>query len=431
LSRWFRFYEKKRGHRRTVPQRFGSVGELLFFGFFLCVGCGALSAMVGLLVWPEWRANRQFAEVTATVLGKRMGVAGDAKVSRFRPEINIVYEVGGQTYTARTYRITGLYSPNREQVQAELDQFQVGQQYPAWYDPMQPGRAVLVRGYTGWLYVILLVPVSFIAIASRRLMLVWLNWGTSSERRAAMTKRAAEFELFELAGPPVLPTVPSNANLTNSPGTRLAYRLPIDTASGWTLLAFLTACLCWNGVLSVFLVMAVRTHLAHRPDWLMTLLVIGFVPIGVALIYFAARQFWITTGIGSTRIEISHHPLYPGEEYEIFISQAGRLTMNSLRVLLVCEERATYRQGTDTRTDSRRVHEQPVFGQENFDILDGIPFEGQGRLRIPPCAMHSFKSDHNEVGWRLVVRGDAARQRDYERVFPVIVHPASGGGRAE
>ena len=38
LSRRFRFYEKKRGHRRTVPQQFGSVGEALFFGFFLLVG---------------------------------------------------------------------------------------------------------------------------------------------------------------------------------------------------------------------------------------------------------------------------------------------------------------------------------------------------------------------------------------------------------
>jgi hypothetical protein len=52
LSRRFRFYEKKRGHRRTVPQRFGSLGEALFFGFFLCVGAAALWAMLGLLIVP-------------------------------------------------------------------------------------------------------------------------------------------------------------------------------------------------------------------------------------------------------------------------------------------------------------------------------------------------------------------------------------------
>ena len=429
MSRRFRFYEKKRGHRRTVPQRFGSVGEALFFGTFLLIGGGALWAMLGLLIVPEWRANRQFVETEGQVIAKSIGEADHGDGPRYWPEIKVEYHANGRTYSDVTYDITGFSSASREQVQAKLDIFQVGEHYPCWYDPMNPDRVVLVRGYSGWLYLVLLVPVSFIAISTRRLVLLWLNWGTSTERRAAMTKRAAEFDLFEGTHHDRLPTVPSNANWTNSPGTQLAYRLPIDAAPQWTLFAVLAACLVWNGVASGFIVMAVRSHLRHEPDWLMTLLGVAFMAIGLTLVYFLYRQFRLMTRIGSTRIEISHHPLFPGEEYELFISQAGHLTMKSLRVFLQCEEQATYRQGTDTRTDVRCVFEQPVLAAEDFEIVPAKPFESQCRVRIPASAMHSFKSDHNRVGWRLLVRADDVRGRDYQRAFPVIVHPTGAGGR--
>ncbi len=429
MSRRFRFYEKKRGHRRTVPQRFGSLGEALFFGFFLCVGAAALWAMLKLLIVPEWRANRQFVETTGLIVARHIGQADNGDGVRYWPEIEVEYQVDGRTYSPVTYDITRIPSASREQVEAKLDEFQVGERYPCWYDPIEPSRVVLVRGYSGWLYLVLLVPVSFIAISTRRLVLLWLNWGTSAERRAAMTKRAAEFDLFEGQHPDPLPAVPSDANWTNSPGTRLAYRLPIDAAPQWMLFALLAACLVWNGVASVFVIMAVRTHLRHQPDWLMTLLSLPFLVIGLALVYFLYRQFRLMTRIGSTRIEISHHPLYPGGEYDLFVSQAGHLTMKSLEVVLQCEEQATYRQGTDTRTDTRCVLESPVLTARDFEILPARPFESQCRVRIPPCAMHSFKSDHNQIGWRLLVRADDVRGRDYQRAFPVIVHPRANGER--
>ena len=114
MSRRFRFYEKKRGDRRTGSKRFGNVGEALFFGFFLVVGCLALWAMGSFLVVPEWRANRHFAETTCTVLEKHVGQSSEAESPRFRPEIEIEYQVDGQTYRPTTYDATGMYSISRE-----------------------------------------------------------------------------------------------------------------------------------------------------------------------------------------------------------------------------------------------------------------------------------------------------------------------------
>ena len=97
--------------------------------------------------------------------------------------------------------------------------------------------------------------------------------------------------------------------------------------------------------------------------------------------------------------------------------------MSRLKVSLVCTEKATYRQGTDTRTDRRRVFEECVLDRDAFEIHQGTPFESQCRVSVPPAAMHSFKADHNEINWTLVVAGTVDGWPDYERVFPVVVCP--------
>ena len=54
-------------------------------------------------------------------------------------------------------------------------------------------------------------------------------------------------------------------------------------------------------------------------------------------------------------------------------------------------------------------------------------FEHRCVFRMPRNMMHSFHSDHNAVHWKLVVKGDVAVGPDYERNFPVVVHPAANG----
>ena len=40
--------------------------------------------------------------------------------------------------------------------------------------------------------------------------------------------------------------------------------------------------------------------------------------------------------------------------------------------------------------------------------------------------MHSFQSNHNEVNWKLIVKGDVVGWPSYERVFQIVVTPANG-----
>jgi hypothetical protein len=273
--------------------------------------------------------------------------------------------------------------------------------------------------------VTLLIPLSFMIIGGGRLVLTLLHWNASRERRALLTQRAAQLDLFEVdSANQAFPTVPTDANLTNSPGTTLAYRLPMTARTTWTLFAAAMAAVLWNGIVMVFLVMAISSFAQGDPDWMLTGLLVPLLAVGIGLVVYLVRQLLNATGVGPTRVEISAHPLEPGKHYEVFLSQAGRLSMKSLELWLACDEKATYRQGTDTRTETRRVFERRCFLREKFEIPQGIPFESRCQIEVPEGAMHSFQAGHNEVAWKLVVKGRVTGWPDYVREFQIVVSPA-------
>ncbi|HYW81253.1 MAG TPA: hypothetical protein VE890_16840 [Thermoguttaceae bacterium] len=428
----FRFYHKKRGSRRTGSSRLGSAGELIFFAFFSLIGCAGFAVAFMALVVPQWRVNHEFVEHRCIVLDKRIGELNDEDGTLYRPEIEIEYHIGDETFRIWTYDIHQAYSSGREAKQAILDQFLIDPknpiEYVCWYDPAEPGTAVLVRNYMWWVWLVLIVPSTFILIGLGGVIYRVLHWGKSTERRAVMQQRVKQRDPFVAGGAASrkFPNVPDDSDITNSPGTTLRYRLPASASAGWQLFGLLMASIVWNGIVSVFVVLAVRGHAKGEPDWFLTLFMIPFVGIGIFLIVLFIRQLLVATGIGPTLVEISDHPLQPGDSCRLFVSQSGRLSINSLRVCLVCEEQATYRQGTNTRTETREVYRQELACHEGFEVHRGLPFETECELEMPAVAMHSFKSDHNGIGWHVVVEGDVAGWPDYRRAFPLIVYPGSG-----
>lgn len=434
MARSFRFYGKKRGHRRTGSNTLGSAGELLFFAVFLLLGCGGAVAVFVIWVVPEWRANYVYVENTCQVVSTKIEDKKTEDGFLYRPAIKVKHEVDGELYTTWSYYdVHKAFSSGTKEKRKILEReirkdFPVYTEKKCWYDPDDPREVVLKRGFSWWIWPVFAIPASFVLIGSGGLVYRLLRWGKSAERRAVMVQRAQQRDPFNTNGGSQrrYPNVPGGADITNSPGTRLKFRLPISTSPGWALFGVAMICVFWNGIASMFVVFTVNGHLRGDPDWLLTLFVVPFVVGGILLIVRLIRQLLVTTGVGPTRVEISEHPLQPGKQCRLLVSQSGRLKVNSLSVLLVCEEEATYRQGTNTRTESRQVYQQEVFRREDFDIHRGMPFEAECELDVPAGAMHSFKADHNEVNWKLVVRGDVAGWPDYQRAFPVIVRPGNG-----
>jgi len=101
------------------------------------------------------------------------------------------------------------------------------------------------------------------------------------------------------------------------------------------------------------------------------------------------------------------------------------MTMKLLELWLVCEEEATYQQGTDTRSEVRQVHRERCFSRQDFSIEPGVPFQVTCQVTVPLTAMHSFQSAHNLVRWKLVVGGETVGWPAFERGFPIVVYPGS------
>ncbi len=427
MARNFRFYQKKRGNRRTGSNKLGSAGEAIFFAVLLLLGCAGLVVMFATLVVPEWRANHEFLQGTCTVRATRIGQKEADDGTLYRPEVQIEYEIDGKPYEIWTYDVHtirgGGYYSGEDDARAVLDRFTIDQDYFCYYDPSDPNVAVLVRGSAWWVWLSFVVPISFILIGAGGLVYRVFAWGKSAERRAAHVGPFGN----NGSAKPEFPYVPVATKITDSPGTKLAFRLPVAGSRMWPLFTWLTACVFWNGMVAVFVVIALRSFLSGYPDWSLTFFITPFVLVGIGLVVIVLRHLVVTTAVGPTLIEISDQPLHPGERYRLFLSQTGRLKMNSLEVLFVCDEETTYRQGTDTRTETKRVYQQSLFRRGKVKVRAGAPFEADCEVEVPAGAMHSFKSGHNEIAWKILVRGSPARWPDYERPFSVIVYPPGNG----
>jgi hypothetical protein len=170
--------------------------------------------------------------------------------------------------------------------------------------------------------------------------------------------------------------------------------------------------------------------LAGRPDWWLTAFVVPVGVIGGILAFILGRQLLLAGGRGTTRIEVSDHPLYPGASCQALVSHTGQLTLDRLEVFLVCEEQASYRQGTDTRTEVQRIFHERIFSIADIQIQPALPFEERFDLQIPEQAMHSFRSPHHEIRWKLLVRVEVRKWPAAERSFSVLVYPSPWNARA-
>jgi hypothetical protein len=295
------------------------------------------------------------------------------------------------------------------------------------YAPADPDSVVLERGYEWWMWLLtLLIPVALLAFGGSGLVRVLRTWGKSQEHRAAASTTMI---LGRLAGNVAEvhghPGVPSCDNLENSPGIVLRYRLPLESPENWSLVGFGLFALLWNAVVVVLAVGVGVDLIGGTTDWLLIGLLVPFVAIGVGGVVVFVRAVVLSTSVGPTHVEISDHPLVPGRTYDVRLGQGGSNLFRSIDLGLELEETATFRQGTDTRTQRLVVRRVPVSKWQRVQPVPGGSFEARVAVTIPEDSMHSFSSENNAVQWRIVVRALPDRWPEFTRVFPVVVVPVA------
>jgi hypothetical protein len=188
--------------------------------------------------------------------------------------------------------------------------------------------------------------------------------------------------------------------------------------------------LFWDSALAILLVDMIRGAL---PNWVPVLIwfaipggLVGLGFLGLSA-YAAFREFPVLLGVRPTRVEVSAHPLHPGGSYEIAIAQPGPLRLQALRVVLVCEERVTTREGTSTRTETKTVYQDELLRRGACLIERGRPYTARRPLRLPAEASPSFRAESSGVAWKVVVTGQSATGwPGFSFEFPVIVTGATG-----
>jgi len=287
-----------------------------------------------------------------------------------------------------------------------------------------------------WIFGVL--SIAAIATGATSIVRRLIRIGASDERRSVLANRAGRLEkdAMQWIGPAVapnarsrrgdgaidLPNVPTIRALTDSPGERLDYRLAAepsgDGVAGTAVLAIL-----WNTVWFVLLAVAVSGIWYGRPRWVLTGMLVPFAFLGYRLWKSFLTTLRKQAGIGPTIVEISQHPLFPGESFDLFVAQRGRMRLRRLSVHLVCEEETFYRQGTDVRVERADAFSQLLHEQSKVIVDPHSTWEHDLTCRLPPDVMHSFVGFHNAIRWKIVVRGESRPWPSFCRSFPVVVHP--------
>lgn len=252
--------------------------------------------------------------------------------------------------------------------------------------------------------------------------------GTSAERRSMIAQRAqamGEPATGVLETLPEYPTVPRIDPLKESPGTRLAYRLAQLATPTWSLHALGLFSLMWLGVLAVVLVVVTKSFLQGEPSWLLLVVTFLLAAIAVRMSQWFLVKLGSSVRVGPTSVEISRLPLRPGQQVMVSLSQSGRMSLSSVQLLLICEEEAIFREGTNVRVEQSRACEQSVLAENAIEVTPKRAVQLDGPLEVPVGAMHSFESPSNAIRWQLLVRGRQKTGSQFERRFPVIVYPDS------
>lgn len=422
---------KKRGRRRTGSPRWAQFGALLYQMMFVVAGAVGVWWLLQDVLLPEARLAREaenFATTTCEVVGARVASRPGLAEGEFCAELRVRFEAAdGQTRSVWTRHGVARDTPSRAEAAADLKRYEVGEQRTCWYDPDDPARVFLSVRRRWWPWLVLSIPISLIVAGSIGILRTLLRTQSSPERRATLQRRVADAALAD-ESPNALPAafaLPVADRVGDSPGVRLAHRLPMDGSDGWRVLGMATLCVLWNALAGVFAYQLTAGLSVGGRLGLAALAIAPLAATGAWLTYSLLRDARSAGGAGVTRVEVSRHPLYPGDRCEGILIQSGPFKARALTVSLICIEEATFLQGTDARTTTAEAHREVLHRQRRGGSTAGSPHASAFAFAVPADAPPSFVAPHNRVSWAIEVAVGPPRRPDSVRRYRLCVYPTS------
>ncbi len=381
--------------RARTGSRLGARIELAVGLLFTTVG-GVLTVI--LLVVPVFRlvSAHDWLATPAVVVASTVRSWSTDDGTSYRADVLYQYDAGGRTWRSNRRGFFPLSSSGAESSRATVGRFPEGAAITCWVDPDDAGRSVLDRR-PGPAYLVGLFP------------LVFLLAGLAVSAHATANRRR------ERTPPGEVHSFASESLSSDAPVRELEPAAgPIAKVVGMLLLA-----LFWNGIVSVFVWQAAAAFRRGHPDWFLTVFLIPFVLVGLALVggvvHTALAAF-------NPRPKLVIRPGSPrlGDRLQVewrFAGATGRI--RQLAITLEGHEKATYQRGTDCHTDRESF--------ASLTLVDlpsgGFAAQGTAQIDIPQDTMHSFAAENNAVVWALHVHGDIPHWPDVDESFPIEVRP--------
>jgi hypothetical protein len=212
---------------------------------------------------------------------------------------------------------------------------------------------------------------------------------------------------------PVLATAPL-PRLTPGVGRSLPVAASFVKPSGQ--LSAIAFAIVWTGLSGASLVAILVTRQFGG-----ALFITPFVGIGVYVLVTTLKG--VLSRMKLPVVELSEDPIFLGDELLIHVEQRGPAKVNRLQVDLVCREKVSYREGTDSRTEQADVYTVELLDEQGKKLGMGERWPHQMRTVLPTVAPHSFAAPSNSVAWLVRVRADIDNWPDYDEAFELRVLP--------
>ncbi|MDR2172360.1 MAG: hypothetical protein LBP59_19620 [Planctomycetaceae bacterium] len=420
-------------------------GEPLAFAVIFIVGLVFFSIHLNSWVIPQLMLMQEFIPSKGRVLAKRVLEKRVGGKTLYSPEVFLqfkapmrsnadnnnlqeaetTYEIW--TFNEKRLRSGGDFSYSKAAAEELISGYVVGDVIDCWYRSSDPRYVVVYWrfSFSGWF---------FLALSFLLLLLGFVGFyfsfrlrSVSTERQVVLETVAIDSPLSTLAGDvrsAAWSTIPDIKFINESPGTHLAYRLPLGNQPVFPLVGLTLFMLAWLVIALAIMIHSVMYPANELYDVIggMTLRSL-FLGVGFFLFFMVIRKYILMFGVGLMLLEISDHPIYPGRRYRLLLSVSGVLQFHELSVSVICEEVARFTQGTDTATNRRDVFKQVIFRKTDFDISSSAPLSEEFFLQLPLGAMHSFRQENNDISWKINITARIAGWPEVQRTCPIIVRP--------
>ena len=358
---------------------------------FTAVG-GSLSVFLLILPAAGLVSAVSWVEHPATIRASTLRSWSTDDGTSYRADVLYEYTVEGRTWISNRRDFSPMSSGGYAGAKAVVDMHQAGNSTTCFVDPGNPSRSVLDRGFRPQ-YLIGLFPLAFLLAG---LGLTAHSFRSRLQSVPEISEQAHHAEIYA-------------AQLDLKPDAG-----PVAKIVGMGIFAAV-----WNGIISIFVWQAVQGIRRGDPEWALTIFLIPFVLVGLALI---GGVFYTILASFNPRPRLTISPGAPrlGTRLRAEWSFRGQVKrIHHLRIVLEGHEKATYRRGTDTHTD-----------REAFISLDLVDTSseweiarGSADVEIPEDTMHSFNATNNAVVWSLHLQGEIARWPDVSETFDMEVLP--------